>query len=383
MSIGIVFIVTGLHTGGAETMLLKLLRRLDRDEFSPVVISLTSGGEIQSLIEDLDIPVYSLGGGGFISASIMIFKIIGLLKRYNPDIVHTWMYHADFLGGLSARLFGCRRVIWGLRQSNLSKQHNKFSTLMIVSACARLSGWLPAAILSCSHQAESAHIRVGYDKSKIHVIPNGFELDRFRVDLGAAGRIRAELSLAQYVPLVGLVARYDSQKNHPGFIEAAALVHSAMPDVHFVLAGKGVNEDNYELMAVIESHGLSECTHLLGQRDDIPRLMASFTVLVSSSHGEAFPNVLGEAMACGIPCVVTDAGDSAEIVADTGRVVTVGDMPALAKELLAVLGLPLTERQELGARARARIASLYEIGRVTKQYQEFYRSVLSGFGDKR
>ena len=177
---------------------------------------------------------------------------------------------------------------------------------------------------------EEVHGEFGYQVDKIQVIPNGFDLHRFAPDAQARSGLRGELGVGPATPLVGMVARYDPQKNHLGFVAAAACLRSLCPEVHFVLAGAGVDENNQALMAGIASHsGLVPTFHLLGRREDIPRLMAALDVLVSPSSGEAFPNVLGEAMATGVPCVVTDVGDSAEIVGATGRVVPVGDMTLL------------------------------------------------------
>ncbi|EHN63236.1 glycosyl transferase [Comamonas testosteroni ATCC 11996] len=221
---------------------------------------------------------------------------------------------------------------------------------------------------------------MGYAADKLHVIPNGFDLSRFVPDVAARASVRAELGLAADVPLVGLIARFDSQKNHCGFVEAAAQVHAQMPDVHFVLAGTGVDAANIALNSAIAVKGLQARMHLLGRREDVPRLMASLDVLASSSHGEAFPNVLGEAMACGVPCVVTDVGDSAEIVGDTGCVVAAGDMVGLARGLVDVLSYPPEQKTVLGEQARVRVAARYEIGHVARLYEAFYERVARGDG---
>lgn len=372
----VALVITNLATGGAEAMLLKLLQHLDRTRFQPTVISLVGMGEVGPRIAALGVPVHVVGmRRGGVPHPLALYRVAQLLRQFRPDVVHTWMYHADLLGGLAARLAGCPRVIWCLRQSNLSKSENKRSTLWVAKACALLSGAVPAQILSCSVRAKAVHADLGYRGDKIHVIPNGFELDRFQPNAAARASVRAELGLPANAPLVGLVARYDSQKNHAGFVQAAAQVAAQLPQVHFVLAGAGVDAANAALQQAIAAHGMQHCMHLLGRRDDVPRLMAALDVLASSSHGEAFPNVLGEAMACGVPCVVTDVGDSAEIVGNTGRVVAVGDMAALAQQLLDVLHLPAADRATLGRQARARVQAEYEIGHVAGLYQAFYERV--------
>ena len=370
-------IVTNLATGGAEIMLLKLLQQLDRNRFSPTVISLMGLGDIGPSIQALSIPVHALGMSRGVPNPLMVFRLTRLLRQLQPDVVHTWMPHADLLGGLAARLARCNRVIWGVRLSNLSKTLNKPTTLWVIKVCALLSRYIPARILFCSLRAKEVFAEVGFTTSKLHVIPNGFELGRFVPDVVARTCLRAELGLASQSRLVGLIARYDPLKNHLGFIDAAALVHAQLPDVHFVLAGMGVDATNTELNAAIAARGLEAHTHLLGRRDDLPLLMASLDVLASSSHGEGFPNVLGEAMACSVPCVVTDVGDSAEIVGNTGRVVSAGDMAGLARELVLVLRMPPEAKAALGLLARERVIENYEIGLVTRLYERFYEQIMA------
>lgn len=371
-------IITNLATGGAETMLLKLLQQLDRNRFTPTVISLMGVGEIGPRISALGIPVHDLGmQRGVLPGPVVMWRLVQLLRKSKPDVVHTWMYHSDLLGGVAARLLGCKRVVWGIRHSNLSPAENKHTTLWVVKLCAALSKVVPTFILSCSHRASEVHAAVGYAANKLHVIPNGFDLHQFVPDSSARISVRSELGLSSDAPLVGLVARYDSQKNHVGFVEAAALLHARMPQVQFVLAGQNVDGSNTVLVDAIAQKGLQQHVHLLGRRSDIPRLMASFDVLASSSHGEAFPNVLGEAMACGVPCVVTDVGDSAEIVGNTGRVVSAGDMASLANGLFDVLALPVVQRAALGEQARLRVAVEYDISHVAALYMAFYERVMA------
>jgi glycosyltransferase involved in cell wall biosynthesis len=207
------FIITHLAAGGAETMLLKLLQQLDRGRFAPTVISLVGLGVIGPRIQALGIPVHALGmARGGVPNPMTVLRLARLLRQLQPDVVHTWMYHADLLGGLAARLTGCKRVIWCIRHSNLSKDVNKRSTLWVVKACALLSRQVPAQIISCSQRAKEVHAEAGYAADKLHVIPNGFDLGRFVPDAVARASVRAELGLALDTPLVGLIARFDSQK---------------------------------------------------------------------------------------------------------------------------------------------------------------------------
>ena len=367
----IVFVVTGLSIGGAEIMLLKVLERLDA-RFSPHVISLSTLGEIGPSIQKLGIPVEELRMRPGLPSPIAVFRLMRRIKSLKPDVVHTWMYHADLLGGLAARLAGVDAIGWCIRNGNLDHNKTKLSTRLMVDACAWVSHWLPDKILSCSDVARQIHVDYGYMADKFVVVPNGFDLGYFQPDFLERAAVRSELGVSVDTPLVGMVGRFDPQKNHAGFFNMAGLLHRRISEVQFVLAGKRIDEANGDLMQMVENAGVRQVTHLVGFRDDIPRLMTALDVLTSSSCGEAFPNVLGEAMACGVPCAVTDVGDSAYIVGDTGYIVPPGDMVGLAAAIESLLLLTTDERRALGMQARTRVAEHFEISQVVKRYEIFY-----------
>lgn len=369
--------MSGLSTGGAELMLLKLLQNIDRSRFSPYVFSLTNSGEVAPKIASLGIPVEALEARKGIGVLLAFFTLLRRLKQIRPDVVQTWMYHADLIGGLAAKICGVKHIVWGVRNTDLSPSRSALSTRVVVRLCAFLSKLIPSHIVTCSTVAREAHIILGYDGDRFEVIPNGFSLERYRPDAKARWEIREELGLIPETPLVGLIARYDLQKNHKGFLVAAKRVHHARPDVHFLMAGSAIDRGNFELTEIVKILGLDANVHLLGRRDDIPEIMASLDVLASSSFGEAFPNVLGEAMACGVLCAVTDAGDSSYIVANTGRVVPIDDMNGLADSILDILAIPKEQLAVLREQARARVGNLFDIRAVTRRYQALYEKLIS------
>jgi glycosyltransferase involved in cell wall biosynthesis len=301
------------------------------------------------------------------------------LRALAPDVVSTWMYHADLLGGVASRLAGVRGVGWSIRNSDLDATHTKLSTRLVVSACASVSRWIPARILCCSVVARHVHVGCGYAADKMVVIPNGFDLARFAPNADARAAVRLELGIPADAPLVGVVGRFDPQKDHAGFFRSAAILRRHMPSVRFLLAGKDMDHANAELVSAMDKAGARDASHLLGLRSDMPALMASLDVLVSSSaYGEAFPNVVGEAMACAVPCVVTDVGDCAYIVGDTGITVPPGDNAALAAAMQTLLALSRQERAVIGDRARARVAENFDITQVVHQYERFFDDLDAG-----
>lgn len=374
----IVHIITDLKPGGAETMLARLLAVIKGGDIQYHVISLTSDGKIGELLRAEDIPVSILGFDPQNPDPLLFIKLVNLLRHLKPDGVHTWLYHADLLGGLAARLAGNIPVIWALHNSTLDSTSSKRRTLRVVRLCAWLSHFVPKKITYCSTVSRDLHIQLGYKAEKMVFIPNGFDLDVFQPNADARLSVRAELGLSPETPLIGFMARFDPQKDLNNFIQAAALLNQQMPEVRFLLAGMGIQNENAVLAQWLDQSKMRGIIHLLGRRDDVPRLTAALDLAtVSSAYGEAFPLVIGEAMSCEVPCVATDVGDSRWIIADTGRVVPPRDPQALAAAWYALLSLPASERRALGRKARQIIADHYSISVSAERHQNLYRAAFN------
>jgi len=371
--ISLVHLITGTGTGGAELMLERLVSRIDRGSFDVRVISLTGVGEVG---ERMRLAATAVEGAGLRRGRLdprAPWIVAGMLRGC-ADVVQTWMYHADLIGGFAARLAGRIPVAWNIRHSTLDPSRDRRTTILTARACALLSRAVPQAIVCCSNASKQTHERLGYDASKMIVIPNGFDTERFSPDPGARGRIRAELGIDPSAAVVGLVARLHPQKDHGTFLRAAGILLARRPGTRFVLCGEGVIPSDPSLARLLRDTGTGEAALLLGRRDDISALQAAFDVGASSAvGGEGFPNVIAEAMACGVPCVVTDVGDSEEIVGDTGIVVPAGDPEALAAGWERILSMPQAERARLGLAARGRIEERFDLASVTARYEELYR----------
>jgi glycosyltransferase involved in cell wall biosynthesis len=372
----IVMIITGLEKGGAESMLVKLCEKFDRNNFELTIISLTAEGKLGQKIKSLNIPLYDIGLNKSIFQLNKFLKLYKLLKLINPSIVHTWMYHSDLIGGIIAKLVGVKIIIWGIRHYDLSLKKNKLSTLLIVRLCAILSYFIPTMILTCARNAIATHASVGYDSRKFYVIPNGFNTNEFKPNLLNRKEFREELLLQNDSILVGIIARANPQKNLLGFIEAAIKVAEKRENVFFIMVGTGIDKSNIEITSSIMTTTHQERFFLLGSRDDIPRILQSLDILSLTSWGEGFPNVLGEAMATGIPCVSTDVGDSKEIIGEFGRVAKPGDMSAIAEAIIYLIDNQEI-RKKFGTESRKRIKKFYSIESVACKYQLFYKSLIS------
>ncbi|NCA70776.1 MAG: glycosyltransferase [Sphingobacteriia bacterium] len=378
----IAHLITGLELGGAERMLWKLLSTLERERFEPLVISLIEPGPMGEPISALGVEVHSLGMRRGLPSPRAFARLLRILRGFRPDLVQTWMYHADLMGALAKPLLGMGarrpRLVWNIRQSDLDPQLTRRSTRLVARLNGGLSHWAPDHILCCSQRAREVHRALGYRDDLMSLIPNGFDLEHFRPDAHARARLRAELGIPESTPLVGLVARFDPQKDLPTFVRAARQLRVARPDCRFLLCGQGMDTGNDTLRVWIEEADLSAAVHLLGPRLDMRPIFNALDLLVSSSaYGEGFPNVIGEAMACALPCVVTDVGDSGTIVATTGTLVPPSDPSALATAIAAMLGLPVEARHRLGTAARARIASEYALPVIAERYASLYRSLVT------
>jgi glycosyltransferase involved in cell wall biosynthesis len=373
--IKVVHLITGLNTGGAEMMLFNLLSKTDFSHFPSSVISLTSDGQIADRIRSLGVPVHSLG---ISPKSPNLFKIIKLcqwLKEQSPDVLQTWMYHANLAGSIAAPLAGSFPVIWSIHHSSFTSQ-DKSLTLLIVRLLSILSKFSPRKIISCSEVAKTIHINIGYAPDKFCVIPNGFDLEDFRPDEIARYAIRQELGIDDDTFLIGNASRFHPQKDHRNLIEAAAFVIAQKPHVHFVLFGKNITWENKTLSELINSTGMKQHFHLLGLRGDVPKITAALDLSVlPSAYGEAFPLVIGEAMASGVPCVATDIGDSHYLIGKTGKIVPPKNPKFLAEAVLEFVQMDPIYRKELGMTARQRIMDNFSLGAVVSQYEHLYASL--------
>lgn len=364
----VMFVVTGLLVGGAEMALFNLLARMDRQRYELHVISLAGAGPVGDRILALGVAVTVLDFRRRPLASSL--ALLRVMRRWHPDIVQTWMYHGDVIGGVAARLAGVGTIVWSIHNTLLDAAA-PVSTRAMVWLGARLSALVPAAVVSCSRMGKDVHQAIGYAPDRFRIIGNGVDLNVFKPDPGARTAVRAELTLPVDARIVLHVARFHPQKDHATLLRAACETLQQSSDVWFVLAGKGVDRTNPALVEVAAHKRF----RLLGLRHDTPRLMAAADVLVLSSMAEAFPVVLAEAMACGTPCVATEAGDSRLIVGRLGATVPIGDASALAGAMTRVLGLSDDATERLRNDTRQYAQRTFDICGVARQYEALYEEL--------
>ena len=372
----ILCVTTGLNTGGAEMMLYRILYSIDREKFQPVVISLMDRGTFADRIESLGIPVYTVGMARGFPTPITIYRLIRIVKQLQPDLIQGWMYHGN-IAAQFANFFSNKKtpVLWSIHHSISSLNSEKKTTIAIIKFGAYISR-LPKQILFVSHSSKLQHEALGYSSKNGYVIPNGFDLSLFHPSKDNRLSVISELNLNKNLFLIAVIGRNHPMKDHANFIQATAILLKDYQNVHFLMIGKGVDHQNLTLTQLIERLGVGNHISLLGERGDIASLVSSLDILTSSSaYGESFPLVIGEAMACGIPCVVTDVGDSDWIVGNTGYVVPTRNPKALASAWKKLLELSEDRRESLGKAARVRIETEFSLDSVVAKYESLYESL--------
>jgi glycosyltransferase involved in cell wall biosynthesis len=370
----VMHVISNLHDGGAEGALYRLC--LHSPQYKHVVVCMMDEGKYGPMLTAAGVDLHCLDMPQGKPTWQGVLHFWRLLRRLRPDVVQTWMYHADLMGGVMARLSGVKKVFWGIRHGNLSPGTVKHSTIRVANLCARLSTWVPTRIVSCSQQATQSHAGIGYDFCLMTVIPNGYELSRYAPDALARSHLRDEFGVGGGTFLLGMVARFDAQKDHANLFAALQRLNQGKA-FHCLLVGTGMDADNEELRCLLQAHRVADMVTLLGRRDDVPSVMNAMDLHVLSSLGEAFPNVLAEAMACGTPCVTTNVGDAADIVGKTGWVVPPQNPVELARGVSDArecwMDTPATwgERQQA---ARARIAEQFNIEKMVAAYSAVWET---------
>ncbi|HOM29571.1 MAG TPA: glycosyltransferase [Deltaproteobacteria bacterium] len=370
----ILHIISTLDTGGAEQNLFRLVSTLDRGSFTSEVVCMRSPGPVAARITASGVPVRPLHMRPGVPSPLGVMRLWSTAGRFRPDIVQCWMYHANLMG---LCLFMPGRTVWNIRCSDMDLARYGGAYRFAVRAGAALSG-IPRAVIVNSDAGRKAHEAIGYRPRRWVTIRNGFDTELFRPDASARSAVRAELGIDEHALVIGLVGRLDPMKDHATFFQAAAMFLETYKDATFVLAGRAVTADNPALTALIPASAPRAAFRLLGERDDVQRVLACMDIAAGSSvYGEGFPNALAEAMACGVPCVATDVGDTSLLVGDTGIVVERGSSQALCRGLETLARMGPDQRRRLGARARTRVETLFTQKNTTAAYEDLYRKILT------
>ncbi|MBN8895293.1 MAG: glycosyltransferase [Rhodanobacter sp.] len=366
-------VITGLNAGGAEIALCRLLESLPAPAYRHAVVVLGGEGTLSARLAE-SARVHHMGIRPGRAGPGDVMRLRRLLAHESADLVHAWMYHAHLLTSLA---------LWGQSVPHLWSVHHSLTDLAtdkpLTRVVIRLNAVFstrPSCVLYASQLSASQHEDYGFSRLRTVVIPNGYDTGVLVPDPAARARIREELAVPGDGLVIGMVARVHPTKDHGNFLHAAKLFRESHPDSVFVLVGDGATAANAELASQVDALQLRTHVRLLGRRQDIPAINAAFDIATLASRGEAFPNAVAEAMACGVPCVATDVGDVPLIVADTGVVVPARDSAALCAGWASLAALSPRERHQLGLRARQRIVDNYTARLRTRRYADLYSSIV-------
>ncbi|QBL09811.1 glycosyltransferase [Rheinheimera sp. D18] len=366
-------VITSLDIGGAELVLYRLLSA-QRDNVADVsVITLRPEGALAAKLRDAGFQVYSLNVSGLFSLASAVIKLVKLLQVIKPEVVQSWLYHADFIASLSSFWLKDIRYVWGIHTCQLPKGNP--ATWLIMKCCAFLSHRVPDKIVCVAKAAQQLHVRSGYAANKISVIPNGFAVSEYAPEPGLRQALRRELQLPSSAVIVGIIARWHADKGQDLMLEAIKHVQIANPDVIFLFVGRGCDADNTAMEQLVKACPYPEKILALGERSDIPALLNTIDVFCMPSRTEAFPLALGEAMCAALPVVATNVGDVEYM---TGNLVTLAkpaDSASLAECLSGILANSAEYRAQLGQNLHKRVSEHFSIEQMVKRYQQLYSSL--------
>lgn len=370
--IKVAHISTGLETGGAEVQLMRLIAAMNHDEFEMMVISMDRDTYLADRIRELGVPVHSLC---LRKKPYALWEGYQQLRQFNPDVIHGTMYQGGVFGTLCRRFLPKKpHVIWTVHEPLEHYDQEPLRKRLQLRLWGKMST-SPECLMYVSHLNMEQHLAYGFNNQKAVVIPNGVDTSRFGPAREKGMAIRESLGIPDNCLVIGKTARYHRQKNHVGFLRSAAIIAAKYDHVRFMLVGTNVDENNETLTTLVSDLGLDGKVYMLGNREDIPEIVNAYDIATLTSLGEAFPLTLGEAMVSAVPCVATDVGDNAYIIADTGYVVPVDDDQAMADSWEKIVILSDEARRELGQKARQRCLDNFTLEQQVKQHEDLYRTL--------
>ena len=367
-------IITSLNIGGAESMLHRLIKFKPELIDSTIVVSLTDDGKIGLMLKDMGVTVISLEMHNWFSILSVIFKLKKIIQKEKPKIIHTWMYHANLLGGIAELMANNKNIIWSIRRSNL-KYSESISTFFVMKIGALLSNIIPRKIVSVAESGVKNHEKYGYKKNKMIVIPNGFDLIKLKRDLLQRKIIRRKLDIFDDQLIIGSVGRFHDSKDYESLVASAPAVIRKFKNIKYMLIGRDIDSKNFTLMNWIAKTGYSSHFLLLGEINDVAKYMSAMDIFCLSSITEGFPNVVGEAMSMALPCVVTDVGDIKKLVGDTAIIVEPSNKQMLSQGLCEMLSHNTVKRNKIGLKGRQKVEGEFPLSLFCKKYYELYASM--------
>ena len=371
----IIHIITGLNIGGAEKMLERLLL-CNLDTKNITIISLSDLGKIGKNLERQGFEIHCLNANkNIISPILALIKTVRLIINIKPDIIQTWLYHANLLGSIASIFFPKASLIWNLRGCDIPQ--GIFSkTFIIVKILSLLSYFSPSKIICCGYSVKEAHISLGYSSRKMVVIPNGYNLDLSGRNEDFRKKTRKDLYISDNEIVIGSVGRFDLLKDYESFIRAASLINKKLDNIRFMIIGRDINLNNSKLKLMLEVNDMLESIILIDEQNSLDAYYSSMDIFCLHSLSEGFPNVLAEAMSFGLPCISTNAGDANIMLKDSQFICNTNDFKSLADALSKMCILTSNDLYEIGTKNSQNISENYNINKINSLYNETYAKTI-------
>ena len=371
MKLKVLHVISGLNVGGAEKSLLQLTRAMAPRGHEATVVSATPGGVMRHAFVDNDIAVHEADFARHPLRSYLDTK--RTIRQYGPDLLHGWMYHGNLIASLCS---GRLPVLWSIRHSAEQLAEEKTTTRWVMRA-GGAPIYHPELIVFNSHAGAASHAGLGYNRHPSRVITNAVDTELFRPDAARRAAFRAELSIDANHFVIGFVGRLHETKDLPTFLEAAAIAARDSDALRFVMIGKGLEPTNPGINQIVRRLDLDNRVQLLGKRANLQHAYPGLDLLALTSTSEGTPNVLLEAMSCGVPCVATGVGDTALVLGERARVFPVGDARALAALFLREATNTDAARTRTGEDARRHVEINFQLDAVVDAYERAYSDILS------
>jgi glycosyltransferase involved in cell wall biosynthesis len=373
--IRILHLITDLDRGGAEYCLKRLVESMDARRFSSRIVSILPLGPLGQELKAEHIHVDTLNCATIADIPRAVWQLRKIILTTEPDVIQTWLYHADLLGTFASFLRKQGRLVWNVRNSDLSQE--KRTDWQVLTSLLALTSGLPDCVVSNSMAGIECHIKRGYRTSQWSHIPNGWKVEDCVPTVERRRRQRHIYGLPADDALIGLVARRARQKDFGCFLSAVALLHNRCPGLKFVLIGKDVSEGKQEFKDALTNTGVRDRLIFLGEQANVASLLPALdAVTLTSAYGEGMPNSIGEAMAAGLPVVATDVGDVRRLVVDGNWIVTPKSPEELANAWIALAGLEPATREAIGERNRTWIKENYSVEHMREHYEALYTWVM-------
>ena len=366
-------LINSLGAGGAERVLSNLC--INDKNNTHVICTLLGEDEYSYQIKNNSIRVYHLNILKNKLSFLNIFQLYLILKKENPEILQSWLYHSDLIGSIFGTICGIKKIIWNIRHTDISSLNMKNSTKILVRICAIISKFVPNKIIYCSKISLKEHEMIGYNKKKSHLIYNGVDINIFKPT--RQNKDKKALKSKKDIFKIGMVARFNHYKNHIGLIDVMKLLELNDIKFHCYLIGKNIDSKNKILVDYIHKLGISNKFSLLGYKDNMPDILNMLDLHILLTYSESFPNVIAEAMSCGVPCISSNEGEAKKIISKNGYILKGNNKKEVFDKIIQIINIKKNNSEwvKLKRNCKMHIEKNFSLQLMIDNYNRLWKSL--------